>query len=162
MPFLFSVDNNVSRRRHFPQFSSILIYASQVGTLYVVLNYFIKDRSRRRHFPQFSSILIYASQVGTLYVVLNYFIKDRSRRRHFPQFNRKIMIKSAEWEHFPPQRPLPSAKPPPSPKGKAMTSSVSNADTFPEREGIFAEWEHFLPFRFSCFDLKTKGELPAA
>ena len=44
----------------------------------------------------------------------------------------------------------------------AKTSSVGNADTFPEREGIFAEWEHFLLFRFRYFDLKTEGELPAA
>ena len=103
--------------------------------------------SRRRHFPQFSSILIYASQVGTLYVVLNNFIKNRSWQRHFLQFNRKIMIKSAEWEHFPPQRPLPSAMPPPSPKGKAVTSSVGNAATFPKREGkvLFRRQSRHLP-----------------
>ena len=34
------------------------------------------------------------------------------------------------------QGPLSSAKPTPSPKGKAKTSSVGKADTFPEREGI--------------------------
>ena len=30
----------------------------------------------------------------------------------------------------------------------AKTSSVGKAATFPEREGIFAEWEHFPLFRF--------------
>ncbi len=60
------------------------------------------------------------------------------------------MIKSAKWEHFPPQRPLPSAKPPPSPKGKAVTSSVGNSDTFPKREGK-------VLFRRQCRHLPRKG-----
>ena len=32
------------------------------------------------------------------------------------------------------------------PSGKAMTSFVGNADTFPKREGIFVEREHSPPF----------------
>ena len=63
------------------------------------------------------------------------------------------MIKSAEWEHFPPHRPLPSAEPTPSPKGKAKSSSVGKAATFPERESsdlfrrqkAFHKREGFLP-----------------
>ena len=38
-----------------------------------------------------------------------------------------------------------------------MTSSVGKAATFPKREGIFAEWEHFLPFRFTRRVEKTES-----
>ncbi len=46
----------------------------------------------------------------------------RRQSRHLPRKGR--------------QSPLPSAKPPPSPKWKAKSSSVGDAATFPEREGF--------------------------
>ena len=35
-----------------------------------------------------------------LFAVSNLIYNNKSRRRHFPQFNRKLMIMSAECEHF--------------------------------------------------------------